>query len=482
MTGQGPARRLLRSRDLRRSTLVELFFDLVFVFALTQLSQALIRHLTWGESVRVLLLTMAVWWAWSVTAWVTDLYESQRPGIQWLVIGVMFGVLLMASALPEAFDRRGLVFAGAYVTLQTGRTGVLLLALPGRGLRRGAARVLFWFGVASVAWLTGAFVHGTSRVLLWAVALAVDYGAAILRWPTPGLGRSSVSEWGLAAEHLSERYRQILIIALGDTVLTIGSTYSALRPQPGRTVALATAFATTVLLWRIYSYRAGARISTSFTSGAQRARPARERLDVPSLDSHLDLEAQPSRYALELGVVEGDMGLGARPRSCFPGIGLGPLHRPEDAAVRFEILSHEPVGAAAADRRVARLGRARGHGEARHDIGHTRRLHLAAAGLGRHPDDLVHVLGLPGDDRPHAAGAGLGALGLAGIAPGSPARGAAAVATVGWCHTAPAARRRRAASAVRWRCAAPLARTAGDGPGRACAVAVPFLSGRGADR
>jgi len=276
MTGQGPERRLLRSRDLRRSTLVELFFDLVFVFALTQLSQALIRHLTWGESVRVLLLTMAVWWAWSVTAWVTDLYESQRPGIQGLVIAVMFGVLLMASALPEAFDQRGLVFAGAYVTLQTGRTGVLLLALPGRRLRRGVARVLFWFGVASVAWLTGAFVHGTSRVLLWAVALAVDYGAAILRWPTPGLGRSSVSEWGLAAEHLSERYRQILIIALGDTVLTIGSTYSALRPQPGSTAALATAFATTVLLWRIYSYRAGARISTSFTSGAQRARPARE--------------------------------------------------------------------------------------------------------------------------------------------------------------------------------------------------------------
>jgi low temperature requirement protein LtrA len=271
-----PEGRLQRSRDLRRSTLVELFFDLVFVFALTQLSQALIRQLTWGEFLRVLLLTMAVWWAWSVTAWVTDLYESQQPGIQWLVIAVMFGVLLMASALPEAFDQRGLVFAGAYVTLQTGRTVVLLLALPERGLRRGAARVLFWFGIASVAWLTGAFVTGTSRVLLWAVAVAVDYGAAALRWPTPGLGRSSVSEWGLAAEHLSERYRQILIIALGDTILTIGSTYSAERPQPGRTAALATAFVTTVLLWRIYSYRAGARISTSFTSGAQRARPARE--------------------------------------------------------------------------------------------------------------------------------------------------------------------------------------------------------------
>ncbi len=265
-----------RARDLRRSTLVELFFDLVFVFTLTQLSQALIRHLTWGGFYRTVLLTMAIWWAWSVTAWVTDLYESRRPRIQWLVIAVMFGVLLMSTALPEAFDERGLIFAGAYIALQTGRTVVLFIALPGARLRRRAARVLVWFAMASVFWLTGAFVHGTSRVLLWTLAVAVDYGAAALRWPTPGLGRSSASEWGLAAEHLSERYRQILIIALGDTILTMGSAYSAERPQLGRTAALAAAFGTTVLLWQIYSYRAGARVSTSFTSGSERARPARE--------------------------------------------------------------------------------------------------------------------------------------------------------------------------------------------------------------
>ena len=275
MTAGSPQRRR-EGQDLRRSTLVELFFDLVFVFALTQLSQALNRHLTWGGSFRVLLLTMAVWWAWSVTAWVTDVYESQRPRIQWLVIAVMFGVLLMASALPEAFDQRGLIFAGAYVALQIGRTVVLLVAVPEERLRHRPARVLFWFGISSVVWLTGAFVHGASRVLLWTLAVAIDYGAAALRWPTPGLGRTSASEWGLAAEHLSERYRQILIIALGDTILTIGSTYGAERPQLGSTAALAAAFGTTVLLWQIYSYRAGARISKSFTSGSERARPARE--------------------------------------------------------------------------------------------------------------------------------------------------------------------------------------------------------------
>jgi low temperature requirement protein LtrA len=276
MATERPEARPREGADLKRSTLAELFFDLVFVFALTQLSQALMRHLTWGESFRVLLLALAVWWAWSVTAWVTDLYDSQRPEIKLLIIGTMFGVLVMASAVPDAFDQRGMVFAAAYVTLQTGRALVLLLALGRHPLRRRPARVLFWFGVSAVPWITGAFVHGTSRVLLWALAVAVDYAAAMLGWPTPVLGRSPTSEWTLAAEHLSERYRQILMIALGDTILTMGSAYSAGRPQVGRTAALATAFITTVLLWQIYAYRAGARISTSFTSGANRARPARE--------------------------------------------------------------------------------------------------------------------------------------------------------------------------------------------------------------
>src|SRR3954451_5238717 len=169
--------------------------------------------------------------------------------------------------------------------------------------------------------------------------------------------------------------------------------------------------------------------------GTVGAGPARERLHLPALHPHLDLEAQPGPIAIELRPVKGHVGLGTPPRAGLTGIRLGPLHRPEDAAIRLEILPHETVGAAAGDRRVARLGRGRGCGEPRHHIRHPRRLHLAAAGLGGHPDHLVHVLGLPGDDRAHAAGPGLGAFGLAGATTASathrPASPAAA-ATVGW--------------------------------------------------
>jgi low temperature requirement protein LtrA len=266
---------LRKGETLQRSTLIELFFDLAFVFGLTQLSNALADHLTWTNAFHVLLLTMALWWAWSVTTWATDLY-AQRPGLRVLVIALMFGVLLLASAVPQAFQGRGLAFAVSYVGLQMSRTSVLLLATRRHPLRKRPARVLTWFGVSALLWLPGAFVHGTARVMLWTAAVVVDYGSANLGWPTPWLGRSALSEWDVVEEHLAERYRQILIIGLGDMILTMGLVYSSGPPRTLRTLALATSFVTTVLLWQIYAYRAGEHITTAFTPGSSRARPARK--------------------------------------------------------------------------------------------------------------------------------------------------------------------------------------------------------------
>jgi low temperature requirement protein LtrA len=257
---------------LKRSALVELFFDLVFVFALTQLSSALVEHLNWYGSLQILLLTLAIWWVWSVTAWAADLYEPRRLGFQLLVIGIMFGVLIMATQVPEAFGHRGPAFACAYIASQTGRTGVLLVALRGHPRQRRPARVLFWFGVSAIPWIAGAIVGGWVRLLLWAVAVTVEYTSASLRWPTPWLGRSPGSDWNPAAEHLSERYRQILIVALGDTILSMGAAFSTASQGAGHIVALMISFLTTVLLWRIYSYQAGAWMAMSFKAQPDRPR------------------------------------------------------------------------------------------------------------------------------------------------------------------------------------------------------------------
>ncbi len=275
MAANDAARWLRKGEDLQRSTLIELFFDLVFVFALTQLSAALAAHLTVSNAFKTLLLTMAIWWVWSVTTWATDLY-AQRAGLRALVIALMFGVLLLSSAVPNAFEEEGLAFALAYVVLQMGRTSTLLLVTLHHPLSRRPARILFWFFVSAVFWLTGAFAHESRRVALWAIAIGIEYGSANLGWPTPFLGRSALSEWDVIEEHLAERYRQILIIALGDMILTMGLVYTEGRPRAVETLALATSFVTTVVLWQIYAYRAGERITTAFAPEPHRGRPARK--------------------------------------------------------------------------------------------------------------------------------------------------------------------------------------------------------------
>jgi low temperature requirement protein LtrA len=259
----------------QRATFLELFFDLVFVLAITQLSQGLIQRLTWSGAYQALVLLLAVWWVWTYTAWTTDLYDPQRPPIQRLVIATMFGTFLMAVALPDAFGKRGLIFAGVYVAIHIGRHLFLVLALRGHELQRRTALVLFWFGVSAVPWTVGALLHETARGALWALATAVDYVAAILRYPTPGLGRLSTSAWPVVAEHLTERYRQLFTIALGELILVSGLTLYRAGFAPDQTAAAVVSLTTTVLLWRIYLYRAGELLPAAIAKAPDPDRRAR---------------------------------------------------------------------------------------------------------------------------------------------------------------------------------------------------------------
>ncbi|MFE9692739.1 low temperature requirement protein A [Micromonospora sp. NPDC005806] len=256
MTTSG-ARLLRRPGEPPRTTFLELFFDLVFVGALAQLSHGLIQDLRWSDAFQTLVLLLAMWWIWTITAWTLDLYDQQRMEIQLLVTATMLGSLVMVVAVPDAFGKRGLVFAGTYVAIHVGRQLFLVLALRGHELQRRSIRVLVWFGVSAVPWFAGAAAHGTARGALWTLAVAVDYGAVALRWPTPGLGRSPKSDLGVLGEHLADRYRQFFIIALGELILMSGLTLYASGLAADRNAAFVVSFATTVLFWRIYMYRAG---------------------------------------------------------------------------------------------------------------------------------------------------------------------------------------------------------------------------------
>jgi low temperature requirement protein LtrA len=273
MTTSSPDELLRRPEDLRRGTFLELFFDLAFVVALFQLSHVLIRRLDWSVAFQTLVLLLAVWWVWFGTAWLTDQLDPQRPGVQLVVIATLLGSLVLAGTLGEAFGRRGLVFAGAYVGIQVGRNLLLALVLRRYGLQRIALRTLFWTGVSAPAWILGALTHGSARGALWTLAIALHYTAFALGYPTPWLGRTLSSQFSIVAEHLAERYRQFFIIALGELFLVTGLAFSS-TDKIDQSAAFVVSIATTALFWRIYIYRAGELLSAAIAAVPQPARLA----------------------------------------------------------------------------------------------------------------------------------------------------------------------------------------------------------------
>ncbi|GIH18809.1 low temperature requirement protein A [Rugosimonospora africana] len=243
----------------QRATLLELFFDLVFVGALALTSLTLSREPTWSGAAKAILPLMAIWWIWTITALVTDFYDPQQRPIQVVLAGVMLGISQMAVATPNAFGKSGLVFAVSNVAIHLGR-GVLLVSVLYRRERvaaQRAGRFLFWFSLTSVPWLIGGLSGERTRFILWGVALAVDYVSGGLRYPTPWIGRVPKEQYDQAGEHLGERYQQFMILALGDMILVAILGYSRVPRTGMHTLAALTAFVTTVVLWQIYVNRAG---------------------------------------------------------------------------------------------------------------------------------------------------------------------------------------------------------------------------------
>ncbi|WP_328422764.1 low temperature requirement protein A [Micromonospora sp. NBC_00389] len=275
MTTSRAGELLRRPGDPQRATFLELFFDLALIFALMQLSRGLIENLAWSGALQTVVLLLAVWWVWFTTAAITDRFDPQRPAIQLLVIATLVGSLVMGAALTEAFRDTGLIFAGATVVIHIGRGLFLLIALRGHEMRRTVGRLLFWSGVSAVPWIAGALAHGTTRGALWTLAVAVQYAAYALGFPTPGLGRAPRSELPNVAEHLAERYRQFFIIALGELILITGLAFNRSGFAADRSAAFVVSIATTVLLWRIYIYRAGELLSAAIAAAADPARLAR---------------------------------------------------------------------------------------------------------------------------------------------------------------------------------------------------------------
>src|ERR671915_890293 len=123
-------RRLTDGASQRASTL-ELFYDLVFVFAITQVSHLLLEHLTWAGVLQSLIVLLAVYWSWNYTTWTTNELDTETVPVRLLLLSLMLVSLLMAVAIPQAFEAHALLFAGSYVAIQIGRHPLLTFAAAG---------------------------------------------------------------------------------------------------------------------------------------------------------------------------------------------------------------------------------------------------------------------------------------------------------------------------------------------------------------
>ncbi|MEV4626129.1 low temperature requirement protein A [Micromonospora sp. NPDC049523] len=252
-----PLPRILRKGDEPKyPTFLELFFDLVYIFILSRIAGALAANPSPVIAARMAVVLLAVWWVWVLTAWLTDLFNPQLPIIQATVLLVMFGTLVMAVSTPRAFGEQGWIFVIGYFGIHIVRDAVLI---PGTrvnpAIQARSIRVFFWFGVTGPLWVAGVLVDGTARLVLWAVAVALDLGSARIGWPTPRLGRTELASQIFTGTHLAERHREIFIIALGELILSIGIQLSSSGYQAGRVAACAVAFASAVLLFQMYFHR-----------------------------------------------------------------------------------------------------------------------------------------------------------------------------------------------------------------------------------
>jgi len=238
----------------RRTSPIELLWDLVFVFAVTQVSTSMSGDLTWPTVGRSLLLLALVWWAWSAFVWAANAEEENSRLFRVVLLVALVMMFLAGVALPSAFRGEGAVFVASYATVR-----FLHLAIYADASRRGNARLTAIAGFAATVAIgmallaIGAAIDGSGRVALWGVAAAIDYAgpAWLTRERLRGLQRVAVS-------HFAERYGLFIIIVLGESVVSIGAAATHRELTASLLAAFAFGLTITVALWWLYFDRTAA--------------------------------------------------------------------------------------------------------------------------------------------------------------------------------------------------------------------------------
>lgn len=283
---RGPMFRPIVPNQHSRVTYAELFFDLVFVFAVTQISHTLLGRFTPLGAVQVTVLFLAVWWVWVYTTWITNWLNPELTPVRILLFLLMLGGLVLSTSIPSAFEARGLWFAGAYAAMQVGRTLFWLASIPRNRIPAllNAARILSWLSLSAVFWVAGGLAHGHARLMLWAAALLIEYISPAVRFWIPKYGASTVADWFVEGGHMAERCAGFIIIALGESIVVTGATFADLTWSTENIGAFVSAFIGSIAMWWIYFHKgaeAGSELISRSSESGRLARLAYTYLHMP---------------------------------------------------------------------------------------------------------------------------------------------------------------------------------------------------------
>ena len=268
-------RRWLRARNEGEEDKVafpELFFDLVFVFSIIQLSHTLAGHYSLIGWIETIVMILAVWWVWIFTTWVTNWLDPDRMAVRAMLFALMFGGLLLSSAIPHAFGDKAALFALSYVCMQVGRSLFAVYAFAGHSRNNclNFIRITGWLCFSGIFWIAGLFAEDEMRLTLWIVAIGIEYVSPALGFRLPGLGKSTVEDWDVLGSHMAERCALFVIICLGETILIGGAKFAEMELTPLTFLMFFASFTTTVTMWWIY-----------FRFGQERAAAHIEHADTP---------------------------------------------------------------------------------------------------------------------------------------------------------------------------------------------------------
>jgi low temperature requirement protein LtrA len=231
-------------RSEERVRPLELFFDLVFVLALTQCTALMAAQPTWEGLARGLLILGVLWWSWVGYTWFTSVVDPEEGIVRFAIFGAMAGLLVVALCVPEAFDDSALLFASAYAVVRYAQLVLFMVASrDDPDLRRSVVGLAVSSTIGVGLLVAASFADGELQGSLWALALLLDMGGPFV------FGSEG---WKLMPGHFAERHALIVIIALGESIVAIGVGAEGLHVDAGVVAASVLGIAVAAALWWLY--------------------------------------------------------------------------------------------------------------------------------------------------------------------------------------------------------------------------------------